>query len=109
VLATLFFHHLTDDVKQRTIVEIARVLKPGGELHVADWGRPQDQLMRVASWQIRLLDGREPTRAVIAGALPDLFEAGGLVDAAVTGRLRTPFGTLALYRAARPEEAAPGA
>jgi SAM-dependent methyltransferase len=101
VLATLFFHHLTDEVKKRTIAEVARVLRPGGELHVADWGPPQDPLMRVASWQIRLLDGREPTEAVIAGALPDLFEAGGLREATITDRFRTAFGTLALYRAIR--------
>ena len=104
VLATLFFHHLTDQAKEATIREVARVLRPGGELHVADWGRPQDALMRVASWQIRLLDGHEPTESVIAGALPDLFEAGGLGEAAVTERLRTAFGTLAFYRAGRPRD-----
>jgi ubiquinone/menaquinone biosynthesis C-methylase UbiE len=104
VFATLLFHHLTDQVKEATIAEVARVLRPGGELHVADWGRPQDPLMRVASWQIRLLDGREPTKSVIDGALPHLFEAGGLGEAAVTNRLRTPFGTLALYRAVRPAD-----
>lgn len=104
VLATLFFHHLTDDVKRRTIAEIVRVLRPGGELHVADWGRPQDPLMRLASWQVRLLDGLEPTGAVLAGELPALFAAGGLAGAAETQRLRTAFGTLSLYRAARPAD-----
>ena len=106
VLATLFFHHLTDEVKERTIAEIARVLRPGGELHVADWGRAHDALMRIAAWQIRLLDGRDPTRSVLAGALPQLFEAGGLSDAFVTDRLRTAFGTLTLYRARVAEGAA---
>jgi ubiquinone/menaquinone biosynthesis C-methylase UbiE len=108
VLATLLFHHLTDDVKETTIAEVARVLRPGGELHVADWGPPQDPLMRAASWQVQLLDGREPTKAVIAGALPAMFEAGGLAEAALTARLRTVFGTLALYRAARPAAPARG-
>jgi SAM-dependent methyltransferase len=32
VLSTLFFHHLTGADKRRTAKEIARVLKPGGEL-----------------------------------------------------------------------------
>lgn len=45
VVSTLFFHHLILEAKRRTIVEITRVLKPGGELHVADWGRPADPLM----------------------------------------------------------------
>lgn len=103
VLATLFFHHLDDDVKRATVAEIARVLRPGGELHVADWGRPGDAVMRVLSWQIRLLDGLEPTHANLAGALPGLFEAGGLTDASETERLRTAFGTLALYEARQPD------
>ncbi|HET8592410.1 MAG TPA: class I SAM-dependent methyltransferase, partial [Solirubrobacterales bacterium] len=32
VLSTLFFHHLDPEPKRGTIVEIARVLRPGGEL-----------------------------------------------------------------------------
>jgi len=96
VLATLFFHHLGDDVKRATVAEIARVLRLGGELHVADWGRPADPLMRVLSWQIRLFDGAEPTRANLAGALPALFEGNGLTGARETDRLRTGFGILSL-------------
>lgn len=103
VFTSLFFHHLTDGVKRATIAEIARVLRPGGELHVADWGRPSDPVMRVLSWQIRLFDGREPTRANLAGALPVLLEDGGLANASETGRLRTAFGTLALYEAQKPD------
>jgi len=106
VLSTLFFHHLDDDVKRATLAEIARVLRPGGELHVADWGRPRDLLMRVLSWQIRLFDGREPTRANLAGTLPRLFEAAGLSGAGETARLRTAFGTLALYQARTPTRSA---
>jgi ubiquinone/menaquinone biosynthesis C-methylase UbiE len=39
VLCSLFFHHLGTAAKQQTMHEIRRVLRPGGELHVADWGR----------------------------------------------------------------------
>lgn len=37
-----------------------------------------------------------------AGALPEIFERGGLEESTETDRLRTVFGTLALYRARRP-------
>jgi SAM-dependent methyltransferase len=100
ILSTLFFHHLDTAPKRETLREIARVLRPGGELHVADWGPPSDPLMRAASLSIRLLDGFSNTRENFAGALPDLFEECGLVEASETRRLRTPFGSLALYRAA---------
>jgi SAM-dependent methyltransferase len=102
VLSTLFFHHLTGADKRRTAAEIARVLRPGAELHVADWGRPQDPLMRVLFSSVRLLDGLEETRDNAAGALPRIFEEGGLEGAAETERMRTAFGTLALLRGRRP-------
>jgi ubiquinone/menaquinone biosynthesis C-methylase UbiE len=102
VLSTLFFHHLTGSDKRRTAAEVARVLRPGGELHVADWGRPADPLMWVAFNGVRLFDGFERTRDNAAGALPQIFEQGGLKQVAETGRMRTAFGTLALYSARKP-------
>ncbi len=37
VFASLFFHHLTLANKLKTFREVRRILKPNGELHVADW------------------------------------------------------------------------
>jgi ubiquinone/menaquinone biosynthesis C-methylase UbiE len=100
VLSSLFFHHLTTPDKRRTIAEIRRVLRPGGELHVADWGRPHGIAMRVAAQGIRLLDGAEPTRDNLAGRLPDLFAEAGFQQVAERDAFATPFGTLTLYSAA---------
>jgi ubiquinone/menaquinone biosynthesis C-methylase UbiE len=103
VLSTLFFHHLDPEPKRQTVREIARVLRRGGELHVADWGRASDPVMAIASLGIRVFDGFENTRDNFRGALPEIFEEEeGLSDAEQTDRLRTPFGTLALYRARLP-------
>jgi ubiquinone/menaquinone biosynthesis C-methylase UbiE len=104
VLSTLFFHHLTGGEKRRAAREIARVLRAGGELHVADYGQPSDPLMRALFNPVRLVDGFERTRDNAAGALPRTFERGGLEQAMETDRLRTSFGTLALYRARTPLE-----
>jgi SAM-dependent methyltransferase len=101
VLSTLFFHHLDPEPKRQTAREIARVLKKGGELHVADWGKPSDPAMAVAFLGIRLLDGFENTADNVRGELPRIFEEAGLADAAETDRLRTPLGTMALYSAER--------
>ncbi len=102
VLSTLFFHHIKPDAKERTAREIARVLRPGGELHVADFGRPADPLQAASFAVFRRFDGEEETRDNARGRLPEIFAGGGLADARVHGTLRTLFGTLAFYSARRP-------
>jgi ubiquinone/menaquinone biosynthesis C-methylase UbiE len=102
VLSTLFFHHLDPDPKRQTAREIARVLKKGGELHVADWGPPSDPVMAAAFLGIRLLDGFENTADNVHGELPRIFEEAGLERAEETDRLRTVLGSMVLYRAAKP-------
>ncbi|MGA8217834.1 MAG: class I SAM-dependent methyltransferase [Solirubrobacterales bacterium] len=101
VLSTLFFHHLDPGPKRETAREIARVLRKGGELHVADWGPPADPVMAAAFLGIRLLDGFENTAENFHGELPRIFEEAGLKRAKQVDRIRTIFGTLALYRAKR--------
>jgi ubiquinone/menaquinone biosynthesis C-methylase UbiE len=101
VCSTLFFHHLTSADKVSTAAEVARVLKPGGRLHVADFGPPGDPLMQVAFLIVRLFDGREQTQANLDGELPAIFERGGLADAGSEASLRTFMGRLHLYRAQR--------
>jgi ubiquinone/menaquinone biosynthesis C-methylase UbiE len=102
VLSTLFFHHLGRADKQRTLAEVIRVLKPGGELHLADWGQPTGPLMRGLFYSIQLLDGFPNTRDNVAGQLPALMEAAGLQHVTVHREINTVYGTLALYAAQKP-------
>lgn len=100
VLTSLVFHHLTTEDKRRALAECVRVLRPAGELHVADWGRPHTAFMRLASWGIRLFDG--PTTADnLRGRLPQLCREAGFGHAEETSRFATVFGTLWLYQAVR--------
>lgn len=102
ILSTLFFHHLVSADKRATLREVARVLRPGGELHIADWTSPADPLQTILSWQIRLFDGFERTRENLAGGLPRLLAESGLRDVYERRRLRTVFGTIGLMEATLP-------
>ena len=102
VVSSLFFHHLTRAETEETIAEILRVLKSGGLLCVADWGKPANALMSGLFWPVRLFDGFSRTQDNVAGLLPQLFRQGGFAEVAVQGSLATVHGSLAFYRAAKP-------
>ena len=99
VFSGLLFHHLTREDKVRTLKEVHRILAPGGELHVADWGKASDALMRLLFFLVQLLDGFKTTQDNVDGLLPDFFSAAGLQDVQETARYATIFGTIALYQA----------
>lgn len=110
VLSSLLFHHLTRENKLRALREVWRVLCPGGELHIADWGKPRNAWARAAFLLVQLLDGFLTTADNVNGLLPDLLRESGFSEVRETAQFATPFGTLALYQASklRRPAAAPG-
>jgi ubiquinone/menaquinone biosynthesis C-methylase UbiE len=102
VLSSLLFHHLTREHKVRTLKEAFRVLRPGGELHVADYGKARNWLIRVAFLSVQVLDGFSTTADNVTGLLPELFRATGFEEVEETTRYTTIVGTLSLYSARKP-------
>lgn len=102
VLSSLFFHHLHASDKDATATEVLRVIKPGGELHVADWGKAANFGMRLLFVPVQLLDGFRNTSDNVHGRLPAVFAQAGFENIEQTKAFSTVFGTLALYRATKP-------
>lgn len=102
VLSSLFFHHLKRENKLKTLAEIHRVLKPGGELHIADWGTPDNLLMQVGSFLVQKFDGVETTADSFHGLLPQFIAQMGFMLVEETQHFNSLFGTIRLLRAKKP-------
>jgi len=103
-ISSLFFHHLTLENKEKTFKEIYRIMKYGGEIHIADWGKPSNILMRFLFYQIQLLDGFKTTRDNIKGTLPVLMKKSGFENVSLMEEIPTMFGTMSLYKATKPKK-----
>ena len=101
VVSSLVFHHLTTENKRRALRAAFELLTPGGELHIVDWGRAQNALMRGAFLAVQLFDGFETTTDNVRGRLPDFIAEAGFASVVEVHHQMTVFGTLALYRASR--------
>lgn len=93
VVSSLFFHHLSTGSKHQTLAEIFRVLKPGSRLYLADWGKPENLLMKILSFQIKWLDGATALDN-FEGKLSDFATQAGFTEVTETDFYNTLFGTI---------------
>lgn len=103
VLSSLVFHHLAREDKMRALEEIFRILRPGGELHLVDFGKPQNFFMYLISLVVRWA---EETSDNVKGLLPQMIENAGFVQTEEWAQFMTVFGTFSLLRAKKPANGA---
>ena len=94
VLSSIMIHHLKTPDKWQTAREVHRVLKPGGQLHIIDFGKP-------VTWYGKLLGPLlhkfEEANDNVEGKLPEIFGAPGL-KTEILGNFWTFFGDLAFLK-----------
>ena len=97
--SSLVIHHITHENKVRAFKEIFRILKPGGEMHIADFGKSQNAIMYLISSFLGLF---EDTSDNIHGLLPQMFREAGFEQVEETARYATMLGTISLYKTRKP-------
>lgn len=96
IITSLVFHHIPKDRKQTTLKELHRILKSGGEIHIADFGMPRNIIMKSISSILKFF---EPIQDNVKGLIPVQLESAGFGGIKETGHYNTVFGTVALYSA----------
>lgn len=99
VLSGFMFHHLADESKRRAAAEAFRILRPGGEFYLLDFGKPQTLYGKLVSWALRWTEEMDEN---VRGLLPDRLRTAGFVEVEERKRFSTLSGSVSLYRGRKP-------
>jgi ubiquinone/menaquinone biosynthesis C-methylase UbiE len=98
VYSCLVFHQLDAETKLACLREIHRVLKRGGKLVIADWGKADGKIMRLAFGLVQLLDGFKTTNDNVQGRIPDFISEAGFQNVEVSQSINTAVGTFSYFQ-----------
>ncbi len=101
IVSSLVLHQVPMAEKRAGLAAIHAALRPGGELHIADYGLQRTRAMRWLFKLVLAVDGREDTQPNADGILPALMQEAGFAEVEETAVIPTLTGSISLYRAVR--------
>lgn len=99
VVSAFMFHHLDADVKPAALAEARRVLRPGGTLHIVDFGGATTRSHGISA---RLQHRHKRMADNLGDRIPQLMTEAGLTGAAEVAHRVTRMGRITHYRAEAP-------
>ena len=99
VLSSLMFHHLDRAAKVRALEETFRVLKPGRELFILDFGVPHTAWMKLIAIALRRLEEVEDN---FQGLIPEMMCNVGFEGVTELEHFSTTLGPLSIFRGQKP-------
>lgn len=104
VVSSLVLHQCPVPMKKAIIGNMFTLLRPGGDLVIADFGLQRDALMRLGFRFVQWADGKADTQPNADGILPALIEQTGFAGVAERSVIKTLNGSISIYHARRPSE-----
>lgn len=101
VVSSLFFHHIPLDLKEKTLAESFRILRPGGRLIIADMHIPTTWMGALVSHVSRWFFMQPQIGENIRGVLPSVIEGAGF---SVPEIAATYFGYIAIFSSSKPDK-----
>ena len=101
VVSSLVLHHLSTDQKKVSLAEIRRVLKPGCEVIIMDFGVQRSLWTRFVTSISRWI---EPIADNIQGKIPLYLKDASFTEVSEKASFNTSLGTVAIYSGSRPSK-----